>query len=143
MSFWLARPSPRYSTVEVRVADAAATVDEAVLQCALTERLVRYALMELAAGREARPVGGQLAAAALWAAARHGLDGPGIDLRSGRSAAARSLLTDLVDLVDDSAIRDLVRKVSNRGTGGQRQRQAADPVAVVDELVALTAMEEK
>jgi carboxylate-amine ligase len=143
MSFWLARPSPRYSTVEVRVADAAATVDEAVLQCALTEGLVRYALTELAAGREARPIDGQLAAAALWTAARHGLDGPGIDLRSGKSVAAWSQLMDLVDLVDDSSIRDLVRKVTKRGTGGQRQRRATEPVAVVDELIALTAMEEK
>src|SRR5690606_17899736 len=31
MTFWLARPSPRWPTVEVRAADAAATADEAVL----------------------------------------------------------------------------------------------------------------
>ncbi|MBP2328635.1 carboxylate-amine ligase [Kibdelosporangium banguiense] len=143
MSFWLARPSPRYSTVEVRVADAVATVDEAALQAALTVSLARYALTELAAGREAQPIDGQLAAAAIWSAARYGLDGPGIDLRCGRSVATRRLLTELVDLADDSAIDDLVRKVTKRGTGAQRQRRTGEPVAVVDELVALTAMEEK
>jgi carboxylate-amine ligase len=146
MSFWLARPSPRYSTVEVRAADAAATVDEAVLQCALTVGLVRHALAELADGREARPIDGQLASAALWTAARHGLDGPAIDLRSGQRVAAWDLVTDLIDLTGgtgDLAIRDLVRRVAKHGTGGQRQRLAGEPPAVVDELVALTAMEEK
>jgi glutamate---cysteine ligase / carboxylate-amine ligase len=143
MSFWLARPSPRYSTVEVRVADAVATVDEAVLQATLTAGLARYALTELAAGREAQPIDGQLATAAIWSAARYGLDGPGIDLRSGRSVATQQLLTDLVELAGDEAIDGLVRKVTKRGTGAQRQRRAGEPIAVVDELVALTAMEEK
>jgi carboxylate-amine ligase len=143
MSFWLARLSPRYSTVEIRVADAMATVDEAVLQAALTAGLARYALSELAAGREAQPVDGQLAAAALWSAARYGLDGTGIDLRSGRKVTIRRLLTELVDLAGDPVIEDLLRKVTGRGTGAQRQRRIGEPVAVVDELIALTAMEEK
>ncbi|MBE1463504.1 carboxylate-amine ligase [Kibdelosporangium phytohabitans] len=141
MSFWLARPSPRYPTVEVRVADAAATADEAVLQCALTRGLVRYALAELAAGREARPVDGQRGAAALWSAARHGLDGPGIDVRTGQRADGWGLVKELVDMLDDSAVRDLVDKVTGRGTGVRRQRQAGNPVAAVDEL--MTAMEER
>jgi carboxylate-amine ligase len=143
MSFWLARPSPRYSTVEVRVADAVATADEAVLQAALTAGLARYALSELTAGREARPIDGQLAAAALWSAARYGLDGPGVDLRSGRNVPSRRLLTELVDLAGDPAIEGLLRKVTEHGTGAQRQRRIGEPVAVVDELIALTAMEEK
>jgi carboxylate-amine ligase len=148
MSFWLARPSPRYSTVEVRIADAVATVDEAVLQAALTEGLVRYATSELAAGREAQPISAQLGAAAVWTAARYGLDGPGIDLRSGRCVPARRLLDDVVELVAPMLagsvnIADLLRKVVRRGTGAQLQRQAGDLVAVVDELAALTAMEEQ
>ncbi|WP_309237619.1 YbdK family carboxylate-amine ligase [Actinomadura sp. BRA 177] len=40
MTFWLARPSPRWPTVEVRAADTAATADEAVLQAALVLSLI-------------------------------------------------------------------------------------------------------
>lgn len=36
MVYWYVRPSARAPTVEVRVADVAATVDETVLQAALT-----------------------------------------------------------------------------------------------------------
>lgn len=122
MTFWLARPSPRYPTIEVRVADAAATVDEAVQQAVLTERLVRYALAELDAGREAKPIGDQQAKAAVWAAARHGINGPAIDLRSGRPVPARQLLTELTDLLGLPPVHP-------------RPRVTGHPVAVVDALM--------
>jgi carboxylate-amine ligase len=148
MTFWLARPSPRYSTVEVRVADAVATADEAVLQAMLIQGLVGNALSELVAGREAAPIPEQLGAAAIWTAARHGLTGPGIDLRSGKPVEARILLKELVDLAgpmldDERTMRGLLRDVLARGTGAQRQLEAGDPVTAVDELIALTALEGK
>jgi glutamate---cysteine ligase / carboxylate-amine ligase len=136
MTFWLARPSPRYSTVEVRVADAVATVDEAVLQAGLTEALVRYALTELKVGREAEPVPPQWGAAAVWSAARYGLAGPGVDLRTGRRMPMMNLLGDLVDLVAPGS-RTAVRAVVDRGTGVTQQRRAGSPAAAVDELSEL------
>lgn len=98
-SFWLVRPSPRLPTVEFRVADAAGTVADAVLQAALCRALVRTALDDLAAGREAPPVNPQLAAAAVWTAARYGLSGPAVDMRTGRTVPARQLLNDLISHV--------------------------------------------
>jgi carboxylate-amine ligase len=79
-------------------------------------------------------------------AARHGLLGPGIDLRSGRRVSARTLLTELIELVvpmldEERELRGLIRKVLDRGTGAQRQLKAGGPVAAVDELIELTAME--
>jgi glutamate---cysteine ligase / carboxylate-amine ligase len=132
MTFWLARPSPRYPTVEVRVADATATVDEAVLQASVTEALVRHALRELAAGKEARPIPAQLAAAAIWTAARYGLTGPAVDLRSGMRVPMWSLLTELFRMVS-----------LDIQSAGQRWRQAGDPRAVVDRLSELFVPEEK
>ncbi|CAM4045799.1 YbdK family carboxylate-amine ligase [Kibdelosporangium persicum] len=121
MTFWLARPSPRYPTVEVRVADAAATVDEAVQQAALTEALVKYALDQLDAGHEAKPIPDQWAAAAVWSAARYGMDGPGIDLRTGQCVPAKVLLAELTALT---------------GTDVHvRPRMTGDPVTVVDALL--------
>ncbi|MET0133749.1 MAG: YbdK family carboxylate-amine ligase [Kibdelosporangium sp.] len=131
MTFWLARPSPNFPTVEVRVADALATVDEAVQQAALVEALVRYALAELAAGREARPIPPQWAAAALWTAARHGLAGPAVDLRTGRAAKVFDLVNDLIALVAPGFAVRLPVPLSR------------DPEAAVDQLIDSTTPEEK
>ncbi|NKZ08871.1 YbdK family carboxylate-amine ligase, partial [Actinomadura latina] len=96
MTFWLARPSPRWPTVEVRAADSAATADEAVLQAALVRGLVGAALADLAAGREAPRADGQVCAAALWNAARHGLGGALADPVTLRAVPAWRLVDDLV-----------------------------------------------
>ncbi|MGI8333777.1 carboxylate-amine ligase [Actinomadura scrupuli] len=148
MTFWLARPSPRWPTVEIRAADAAATVDEAVLQAALARALVRTALADLAAGREAPAPGDQICAAAVWSAARYGMDGPAVHLLEERRVPAGRLLAELLDRVDPALeetgdraeVRALVAGVLRRGTGAARQRRAAaeGPRAVVDMLVEQT-----
>ncbi|WP_243710835.1 glutamate--cysteine ligase [Actinomadura sp. KC216] len=149
MTFWLARPSPRWPTVEVRVADTAATADEAVLHAALVRGLVRTALDALAAGREAPNVDEQVCAAALWTAARHGMDGPGLDPFTRRAVPAWRLLDDLVarvrpalaELGDLDAVVALVGGVRRAGTGADRQRHAAGrggAGAVVDMLAGQT-----
>jgi glutamate---cysteine ligase / carboxylate-amine ligase len=148
MTFWLARPSPRFPTVEVRAADAAGTVEDAVLQAALTRALVRTALADLAHGREAQPVGDQIAAAAVWSAARHGLDGVGVDLASQRRVSARELVSQLVerltpaleDTGDLTLVRGQLSALLAGGTGARRQRIAArsGSLAVVDMLARRT-----
>ncbi len=147
-TFWLARPSPRLPTIEVRAADAATTVDEAVLQAGLVRGLVLTALGELAKGKEAVPVGERLCAAALWSAARYGLSGPGIHPYEERRVAAGHLLDELLRWVrpaleetgDLATVRTLVRRVAADGTGAVRQRAAAagGPRNVVDMLVRHT-----
>jgi carboxylate-amine ligase len=147
-SFWLARPSARLPTVELRVADAAGTVADAVLQAALSRALVDTALTALAAGREAAELDGQLARAAVWTAARYGLCGPGVDPRGGRPVPAERLLAELLTLLtpaleesgDLPAVRAGVAEVLAIGTGAEHQRRAAsgDPLAVVRLLAART-----
>lgn len=133
MSFWLARPSPRFPTVELRVADAAATVEEALLQAALSRALVRTALTALDAGQEPADVPDRVAAAGLWSAARYGLSGPAVHPRTGRRAPAALLVGELLDLLrpaleetgDAAAVRAAVSTLFVRGTGAERQRAAA------------------
>lgn len=149
MTFWLARLSPRYPTVEVRVADVGGRVDDAVLQAALTRALVGHALAELAAGREAPPLNEQLCAAAVWSAARYGLDGPGVDLRREHPVPASLLLRELLGLVrpfleengDLAEVRSALGLLAEEGTGASRQRRAAavDLRAVVHMLAEQTA----
>jgi carboxylate-amine ligase len=132
-SFWLARLSPHLPTVEVRAADAVPDGDEAVLQAALTRALVRTALDDLAAGREARPVDPEVCEAAVWNAARYGLDGPGVHPFEERQIPARSLLEELMrhvapalmDAGDLDRTTALLADVIRTGSGARRQRDAA------------------
>ena len=147
-SFWLARLSPRLPTVELRVADTAGTGTDAVLQAALSRALVCTALAELAAGREAAPVNPQLAAAAVWTAARYGLRGSAVNLRTERTVDAVHLLDELVteispaleELGDLMTVRAAVSTVRANGTGADHQRRAASggPLGVVRMLARRT-----
>ncbi|GHG51104.1 MULTISPECIES: carboxylate-amine ligase [Amycolatopsis] len=133
-TFWLARPSGRFPTVEFRVADTALTVDHAVLQALLSRALVQRALADLAEGREAAPLSPQVAAAAVWAAARHGLSGSLVDAVEETRRPAWTLVEELLahvrapleesgDLVE---VRKLVEAVRAGGSGAARQRAVAD-----------------
>ncbi|MGN9913095.1 carboxylate-amine ligase [Phytohabitans sp. LJ34] len=148
-TFWFARPSPRLPTVELRVADVASTVDDAVLQALLGRALVRTALADLARGREAAPVPAQVAAAGVWTAARYGLAGPGVHLGLSRRVPAadlvaallahvRAALTESGDLTEVGALLDRLR---SGGTGADRQRQAAATGGLPGVTAALTLRE--
>ncbi len=132
-TFWLARVSGRFPTVEFRVADTALTVDHAVLQALLSRALVRRALADLAAGREAAPLSPQVAAAAVWAAARHGLTGLLVDPLEETRRPAWSRVEALLDHVrtaledsgDLAEVQALVAALRADGTGSVQQRAVA------------------
>jgi glutamate---cysteine ligase / carboxylate-amine ligase len=132
MTFWLVRPSARLPTVEFRVADTAATVDEAVLQALLSRALVRRALEDLSRGVTAPRLSGQVAAVALWAAARDGLAGTAVHPGQACQVPAGRIVAELLEHVraalDDTGdlgvVRELVHRVSTEGTGAERQRRA-------------------
>lgn len=93
-SFWLARLSPKLPTVEFRAADAAATVEDAVLQAALSR-----ALVHTACHGESPPVRDDVCAAAVWAASRYGLDGAAVDPWRECRVPATALLERLLEHV--------------------------------------------
>ncbi|WP_327145953.1 carboxylate-amine ligase [Nocardia sp. NBC_01327] len=133
MSFWMARPSDAFPTVEVRAVDTAATVDDAVLQALLTRGLVHTAIRKLDAGIEGPALDDQVAAAAVWTAARYGLDGPAIDpIGQIQVPAVRMVekltawIADELEEVGDTAeATRLLTAVHQHGTGAARQRIAA------------------
>jgi carboxylate-amine ligase len=144
--YFLARLSPRYPTVEIRVADVCLDVHTAVLLAGLTRALVATALTQ---ARRGTPVAAPPAArvqAALAVAARHGLTGAGIDPFTGRAADARSLRSRLLDHVyaalsdrgDAESITGLLCRLDHRTTGADRQRalfsNAASASAFVEAL---------
>lgn len=132
-TFWLARPSGRFPTVEFRIADTALTVDHAVLQALLSRALVRRALADLDRGREAAPLSPQVAAAAVWAAARHGLTGQLVDAGAETRRPAWSLVGELLEHVreplaesgDLDEVETLLAALRTEGTGSVQQRAVA------------------
>ena len=128
--YFLARLSPRYPTVEVRVADACLDAGTAVLLAGLTRALVATALAEARRGTPVPAVPTRWVNAALAAAARRGLAGTGVDPFTGQAADARSLRSRLLDHVypalsdrgDAQTITGLLRRLDDRGTGADRQR---------------------
>ncbi|MEU6079401.1 glutamate--cysteine ligase [Streptomyces sp. NPDC047108] len=149
MSFWLARPSPQWPTVEVRTADALGVPGEAVLQAGLTRGLVMTALDDLARGREAPQGDDQLLAAALWSAARYGLDGPAVDPADARRIPVRRAVDRLLEHVtpalestgDLGTVGEALARLRQTGSGAHRQRTAYvhGLPAVVDLLVEQTS----
>lgn len=138
-SFWLVRPSRRLPTVEFRVADVSVDVDGALLQAALSRALVRTALADLAAGRPAPEVDDQVAAAAVWSAARYGLDGPAVHPLHARRVPAADLVAGLLDVVRPALVATgdlpvVERLVAGLVTGAARQRSAGAPTEVVKML---------
>ena len=148
--YFLARLSPRYPTVEVRVADVCLDAGTAVLLAGLTRALVATALAEARRGTPVAAPPARQVAAALAAAARHGLAGAGADPVTGQAADARSLLSRLLDHVypalsdhgDTETITTLLHRLDDRGTGAGRQRalftSAASPPAFITALARAT-----
>lgn len=95
-SFWLVRLGSTLPTVEFRAADAAAEVDDAVLQAALSRALVHSAHEDIRAGIEPPAVRDDVLAAAVWTASRYGIGGVGVDPRQECRVPATALLDDLV-----------------------------------------------
>jgi glutamate---cysteine ligase / carboxylate-amine ligase len=144
---FLARLSPRYPTVEVRIADVCLDLDDAVLLAGLVRALVTTAIQEVDDGLPVRAAPAGRVQAAVLAAARHGLDGPGLDPWSGARAAQRSLLERLLGHVEDALARSgddqevaaLVGRLDERGPGAVRQRAIRSSGASGGELAAALA----
>jgi len=149
MIYYDARPSARYPTVEVRIADACADLDDVILLAALSRALVVTAAAADVAGEPAPVPTNTLQRAANWRAARSGLDGLILHPQTNRPAPVWTVVEDLLDHVrpalvrfgDEDTAETLLRRLRQRGNGAQRQRALAPegPAAIVAAIVAETA----
>ncbi|QYG92284.1 glutamate--cysteine ligase [Iamia sp. SCSIO 61187] len=130
--YWDLRPSARYPTLELRVADVPMTVEESVTVAGLFRALVVEATAQVEAGQPTPSVRPEILRAALWRSARYGLEGDLLDVRAPASRPARDVLDALVDRLSPhlDALGDVddvcagVARVVAEGTGAERQRRA-------------------
>lgn len=132
MLYWDIRPSSHLPTIEVRVSDVPATVDETVTLATLIRALVITALGELDAGRTAAEIGTETLVAAKWKAAHDGVTGQGYDVLGGTITSARAVLESLVtwvtpaleELSELANVRQSLQRTLTDGNGAVQQRAA-------------------
>jgi len=146
--YWDLRPSARYPTLELRVADVPLTVEESVTVAGLFRALVVEATAQVEAGEPTPAVRPELLRAALWRAARYGLGSDLVDVRDLVSRPATAVLDDLVErlrphldaLGDTERVGLGVARVVEEGTGAERQRRAFARRGSLDDVTEAIAV---
>ena len=144
---WDVRPSAHLPTVEVRVSDVPATVDETVLLATVVRALVMTALRSISRGGCAPKITAEALQAGYSMAAREGLTGHGIDLTSDLVVPAPDLLGLLVchvrsaleELGEYRAAVAMLTEVVRCGNGASRQRRALRIRNHVSDVTAMAA----
>lgn len=131
--YWDVRPSAKFPTLEVRVADTMPLLDDVVLHAALARSLVRVRAAEVTRGEPPPQLRPEVVRASRWRAARFGLEECLLDTREHvlRPAAEvvdgllLRLRDDLEELGDWDEVSGLAEQALARGTSAARQRAVA------------------
>lgn len=143
------QPGADGRSVEILVCDACPSADATALVATLFRALVEREAEALARGAEpSAPVETRLRAA-LWRAARSGLEGALVDPVTFRPRPAADVITDLVDSLaeqldgtgDLDTVRALVEDALYNGSSAFRQRQTLRRRAHVQDVVDLLVVE--
>jgi glutamate---cysteine ligase / carboxylate-amine ligase len=147
MAYFDVRPSAHLPTVELRVCDACPLVDDAILIAGLFRGLVTWAVNH----DEPTAIGeGPLHRAAMWRAARDGMEGVLLDpLDRGRARPAADVLQELQQLIrpqleatgDWETIVALSASALARGTSAHRQRVEGERRGRLSDVVDLVVAE--
>ncbi|XVU23691.1 glutamate--cysteine ligase [Actinoplanes sp. CA-054009] len=146
MVYFDVRPSAHVPTVELRVTDSSPDVDTVVLLAGLFRALVLRAREEYRAGRENEKPQPPLHRAAMWRAARSGLEGDLLDLRRGPAPVPAALAVEqlvgelrpeLERLGDWEQVFDLSVRALSRGSSAARQRRAMARRGRISDVVDL------
>jgi carboxylate-amine ligase len=144
--WWDVRPHPFFPTLEFRICDIPSRIDETIAIAALFQAIVAKLYKLLSMNMGFRLYRRALIQENKWRAVRYGLDGKLIDFGKQSEVAARDLIVELLEFVDDvvdelGSRRELeyVHKILEGGTSADRQlriySETNDLKAVVDNLV--------
>lgn len=155
--WWDIRPSARYPTIEMRIADICTRIDDGIAVAALFQSILGM-LWELRAHNQKwRTYANMLVSENIWRAERYGVAEPLADFGRGELVPYADLLEELIAYVAPAARKlgcyeQLIsaREILDRGTSADRQLAAYDDAieggadeieafgAVVDLLIAET-----
>lgn len=151
--WWDIRPHPFFDTVEFRICDMPATLEDTLALAALCQALVAKLAWLHRRGLTMHVLPRYYVEENKWQAMRYGLDGEIIDFVHGRSLPMRAAINEMLDFVDDmlddlGSRREIhylrVLLDDPRGTGADRQiatyRQTGSLDAVIRSLIEQTAL---
>ncbi|MBI3654275.1 MAG: carboxylate-amine ligase [Acidobacteria bacterium] len=149
--WWDVRPHPHFATLEVRICDLPAKVDEVIMLAALIQAIVAKLQKLHNMNQGFRIYHRALIQENKWRAVRYGIDGKLIDFGKQKEVPVRDLILELLDFIDD-VVDDLgsrkeveyVHTVLQEGTSADRQLRIYEATndfnAVVDNLIAETML---
>jgi carboxylate-amine ligase len=142
--WWDIRPHPFFSTIEFRICDMPATLDDTIALAALCQALIAKLTWLNKNNLWAPMLSCHFIEENKWHAMRSGLDAEVIDFAQGRRLSMRVSIAELLDFVDD-VVDDLgsrremnyVRKLLEdpRGTGADRQVAVYEGTGSIDALI--------
>lgn len=153
--WWDIRPSAKFPTVEQRITDVCALLDDVACIAALYQSLFAYLFRLRARNQRWRIYPATLIRENRWRAQRYGVSGEMVDHGRAEMAPFASLVEELIEMLGEDAEalgchRELLhaRRIADRGTSATRQRAVfgkvraagASPaealISVVDGLIA-------
>ncbi len=142
--WWDIRPHPFYSTIEFRIFDMPATIDDTIAIAALCQALVAKLTWLNKNNLWAPMLSCHFIEENKWHAMRSGLDAEIIDFAQGRRLSMRDSISELLDFVDE-VVDDLgsrqemnyLRKLLEdpRGTGADRQLAVYQETGSMDAVI--------
>src|SRR5712691_7931515 len=144
--WWDIRPHPFFNTLEFRVCDIPMRVDETIALAALIQATIAKLYKLHSANQGFRLYRRALIMENKWRAARYGLNGKLIDFGKQKEVAARDLIEEYLEFVDD-VVDELdsreeityIHKILEMGSGADRQlgvfRETNDLTKVVDYII--------
>ncbi|MEY2591539.1 MAG: glutamate---cysteine ligase / carboxylate-amine ligase [Acidimicrobiaceae bacterium] len=130
--YWYARPSARYPTIEFRACDVCLDVDATVAVAGVARALAWTCRRNALEDRPDLDVGREVLDAAMWRAARYGLDGTLVSPALRSPIPATQVVQELLEYIEDGLeahgdrdeVAALVGQIIDVGNGASRQRRA-------------------
>ncbi|MGH6661533.1 MAG: carboxylate-amine ligase [Rhodospirillales bacterium] len=126
--WWDVRPSARFPTLEMRIADVCTRVDDAIAVAALFTCLLRMLYRLKKANQRWRQYASMLVEENRWRAQRYGLDEGLVDFGKGQIVPCTKLLDEIIELVAEDADAlgcaneiEHLRTIMEDGTSAHRQ----------------------
>jgi glutamate---cysteine ligase / carboxylate-amine ligase len=126
--WWAVRPSSRYPTLELRIADSCTHVDDTVAIAALYRCLVRRLTREPHLNADVGATARAITLENKWIAQRHGIHGAFIDHTRQAVRSLHEIVGDMIDMLEPDAVAlgcllelHRIRDILRRGTSADRQ----------------------
>ena len=129
--WWDIRPSDRYPTLEMRIADICTTIDDGITVASIYLSLLHMLYRRRRVNQRWRTYADMLVEENIWRAQRYGIEGSLMDFGIGALVPYAELVEELIDLVHEDAVElgclaevEHARDIVARGTSADRQLRA-------------------